>query len=95
MIIAELVTFPVGEGTSLAKYVKGAIKALKDSGVKITPGATSTVIEAKTLDEIFQAAKTAHEAILKMGAKRVLTTLSIDDRKDKEATAESKLKAIK
>jgi uncharacterized protein (TIGR00106 family) len=95
MIIAELTTFPVGEGTSLAKYVKGAIKALKDAGVKITPGATSTVIEAKTLDEIFQAAKIAHEAILKMGAKRVLTTLSIDDRKDKEATAESKLRAIK
>jgi uncharacterized protein (TIGR00106 family) len=95
MIIAELVTFPIGEGTSLSKYVKGAIKALSESGVKIIPGATSTVIEAKTLDEIFQAAKTAHEAILKMGAKRVLTTLSIDDRKDKEATAESKLKAIK
>ncbi len=95
MIIAELTTFPVGEGTSLAKYVKGAIKALKDAGVKITPGATSTVIEAKTLDEIFEATKLAHETILKMGAKRVITTLSIDDRKDKDATAESKLKAVK
>ena len=95
MIIAQLITFPIGEGTSLSKYVKEAVKALIDEGVKVTPGAMSTVIEAKTLDEIFKAAKIAHEAILKMGAKRVVTTISIDDRKDKEATAEGKLKAIK
>ncbi len=94
MIIAELITFPIGEGTSLSKYVKAAIKALIDAGVKATPGAMSTVIEAKTLDEIFEAAKLAHEAILKLGAKRVSTSLKIDDRRDVEATAERKLKAI-
>ncbi|MFB0561239.1 MAG: MTH1187 family thiamine-binding protein [Candidatus Lokiarchaeia archaeon] len=95
MIIAELITFPIGEGTSLSKYVKAAVKALVDAGVKVTPGAMSTVIEAKTLDEIFNAAKLAHETILKMGAKRVTTSLRIDDRRDIEATAERKLKAIK
>ncbi|MEM2135088.1 MAG: MTH1187 family thiamine-binding protein [Candidatus Jordarchaeaceae archaeon] len=95
MIIAEISTFPIGEGTSLSKYVKAAIKALMDSGVKVIPGAMSTVIEAETLDEIFNATKMAHEAILKMGAKRVATSLRIDDRRDVEATAEKKLKAIK
>ncbi|MHA1364700.1 MAG: MTH1187 family thiamine-binding protein [Candidatus Freyarchaeota archaeon] len=94
MIIAELTTFPIGEGTSVSKYVKEAVKALKETGLKVILGPMSTVVEAETLDEIFNAAKLAHEAILKMGAKRVTTSLRIDDRRDKEATAETKLKAI-
>jgi len=54
----------------------------------------ATIIEAKNLDELFAAVKKAHEAQLKMGAKRVYMVLTVDDRKDKEATMKSKMKAI-
>ncbi|MCD6236555.1 MAG: thiamine-binding protein, partial [Thermoplasmata archaeon] len=34
-------------------------------------------------------------AVLKQGAKRVITEIKIDDRKDKDATIESKVSAVK
>lgn len=94
MIIAALSIFPVGEGTSLSKYVRASLKALGETGLKSEPSAMATIIEAKNLDELFAAVKKAHEAQLKMGAKRVYMVLTVDDRKDKEATMKSKMKAI-
>ena len=94
MIIAALSIFPVGEGTSLSKYVKESLRDLEETGLKFEPGAMATTIEAKSLEELFSAIKKAHEAQLRMGAKRVYMVLTIDDRKDKEATIKSKMKAI-
>ena len=84
----------MGEGTSLSNYVKGSLKALEETGLKFELGAMATTIEARNLDELFSAVKKAHEAQLKMGAKRVYMVLTIDDRKDKEATMETKLRAV-
>ena len=55
----------------------------------------ATVIETENLDELFIAVKDAHNAVIKTGTKRVITELKIDDRKDKNVTSESKLKALK
>ncbi len=56
----------------------------------------ATVIEAETTDQIFTAVKHAHDALIKEpSVKRVITELKIDHRKDKDATAESKINVIK
>ncbi|MDI6707788.1 MAG: MTH1187 family thiamine-binding protein [Candidatus Thermoplasmatota archaeon] len=94
MIIAQLSIAPIGEGTGVSKYVKASIEALKRKACRAEPTAMCTVFEAKTLDEILEALKEAHNAVFKLGAKRVITHLVIDDRKDKEASIESKLSAI-
>jgi uncharacterized protein YqgV (UPF0045/DUF77 family) len=39
-----------------------------------------TAIQAGSLDEIFDACKAAHEAVLDMGVNRVLTNITIDHR---------------
>lgn len=95
MIVAELSIAPIGEGTSVSKYVKAAIKSLKESGVECQTNAMSTVIEVEDLETLFNVVKKAHEAVLKTGAKRLITDLKIDDRRDKKITIESKLKAIR
>lgn len=95
MIIAEVSIAPIGEGTSLSKYVKAGIEAVKRKGLRVEPGAMCTVFEAKTLDEIFEAVKEAHNQALALGAKRVLTHLIIDDRRDKEASIDTKLSAVR
>jgi len=95
LIIAALSVFPVGEGTSLSTYVQGSLKVLGETGLKFEPGAMATTIEAENLDELFSAVKKAHDAQLKMGAKRIYLVLTIDDRRDKEATIETKLKAVR
>jgi len=94
MIIAELAIFPTSEGISVSKYVKKAIEAIESTGLKHETGAMSTVIEAKSLDEIFDAVKKAYDAIVGMGARRIHIDLRIDHRLDKDATIESKKRAI-
>jgi len=93
-IIAELSTFPIGEGTSLSRYVKAAVRELESCNVRVTRGAMGTVIEADDLDILMAAVKRAHEAVVKAGAKRVYTTLKIDDRRDVERTADDKLASL-
>jgi len=78
----------------LSKYVKESLKALGETGLRFEAGAMATTIEARSLDELFSAVKEAHEAQLRMGAKRVYMVLTIDDRKDKEATMKTKLRAV-
>lgn len=95
MIIAEFSIIPIGTGTtSVSKYVKRAIDVLKRHNVKITTGAMGTIIEAESLNDIFMAVKSAHEAMFELGINRVVTELKMDDRRDKESTVESKLKAV-
>lgn len=94
MIIAEISVVPLGEGTSVSGFVRLAIEELRKSGLKTLSGPMSTSVEASNLDEILGAAKAAHEAVLKAGARRVITTLKIDDRRDKAATMDTKMKAI-
>jgi uncharacterized protein (TIGR00106 family) len=95
MIIAQLTTFPIGEGTELADYVKAAIDEIKASDVKIHIGPMSTSIEAENLDTILAVLKRAHEAVKKKGAKRVYSTLAIDDRSDIDASMQRKVDLVK
>lgn len=96
-IIAELSVLPIGTtSTSLSQYVAEAVKALSQiKGIKFQIGSMGSTIEAGTLDEIFQATRAAHEAVFNAGAARVITLLSIDDRRDvKDTTMVNKVKDI-
>ncbi|MCD6108425.1 MAG: MTH1187 family thiamine-binding protein [Thermoplasmata archaeon] len=95
MIIAELSITPLGEGTSVSRYVKIALQTLKESGVKFETNAMATVIECKSMEELFAVVKKAHDSVLEAGAKRIITSLKIDDRRDKGATIETKLDSVK
>ncbi len=94
MIIAEITMTPLGKGVSVSRYVKTALEKIKESGLnyKLTP--MSTVVEARTLDDIFSVVKKAEEAILELGAERVVIDIKIDHRIDKDATMDSKIRAV-
>jgi uncharacterized protein (TIGR00106 family) len=94
MIVAEVSVSVLGEGSSIGRFVKAAVEALKKSGLKTLPGPNSTSIEAPSIDAILNAVRDAHMAVVDAGGKRVVTTVKIDDRRDKPATMETKLKAI-
>ena len=84
--------FPIGEGTSVGNYAREAFKAMKDNeNVKLEPTAMSTVVEAGNLRDVLTTLETAHEAILKMGAKRVYIVLRVDHRLDKPHSADYKI----
>ncbi|MGC9307341.1 MAG: MTH1187 family thiamine-binding protein [Thermoplasmatota archaeon] len=94
MIIAEVAIFPTSEGTSVSRYVKRALQVLEDSGLDYESSAMATCIQADTLPDIFDVVTRMHEAIQEMGAERIHIDLRVDHRRDKDATMQSKLKAI-
>jgi uncharacterized protein (TIGR00106 family) len=83
----------MSEGTSISRFVRLSVGALKRSGLKTFSGPMCTSVEAASLDEILAAVKAAHQAVVDAGAKRVVTTLKIDDRHDKRASMETKMAA--
>jgi len=94
VIIAELAIFPTSEGSSVSRFVKEAIRVIEASGLTNETGGMSTTIEAPDLGTLFKVIGEAHQAILKMGAKRIHIDLRIDHRLDKEATIASKKSAV-
>jgi uncharacterized protein (TIGR00106 family) len=94
MIIGELAIFPTSEGVSVSKYVKEAVKVIESSGLYNETGGMATLIEAPDMESLLKVVKECHEAMVKMGARRIHLDLRIDHRLDTEATIESKLKAI-
>ena len=94
MIISQLSIAPVGKNVSLSKYVKTALTVLEKSNIKFETNAMATVIETEDLETLFKVVEEAHKAVMKSGAKRVITELKIDDRGDKNVTMISKLKSV-
>jgi len=94
MIIAEFAIFPTSEGVSVSSYVKEALRVIENSGLKHETGGMSTTIEAPDMKTLLKLIEKTHEAVVRMGVKRIHIDLRVDHRLDKEATIDSKLKAV-
>lgn len=94
MILADLAIFPTSEGSSVSKYVKEVIRTIENSGLKSLTGGMSTVIESPDLKSLFNLIEETDKVLVNMGAKRIHVDLRIDHRLDKDATVETKLKAV-
>ena len=95
MILSQLSISPVGESIGLSKYVKIVINVLRKNNIKFVTNDMATVIEAENLDILFDVVKKAHSEVINSGAKRVITELKIDDRRDKNIKLGDKIKSIK
>jgi uncharacterized protein (TIGR00106 family) len=96
MAIAEVSVVPLGTKTpSVSQYVARAIKVLEqEKAVKHETTAMGTIIEGD-LDGILAVVKKMHEGIFGEGVARVITTVKIDDRRDKAQSMEAKLDSLK
>ena len=96
-VIAYFIIAPVGiKSTSMGSYVAAAIAAMNEiKGLNCEITTMGTVMEADSLEPIFEAVKVAHEAIVAKGILRVESTLIIDDRRDKPRTMKDKINAVK
>jgi uncharacterized protein (TIGR00106 family) len=93
MPIVDVSVVPVGTNTtSVSAFVKEAVGVIKKSGLKYQVSSMGTALEGD-LDTIFKTIREIHEVFFSKGAKRLLTTIKIDDRRDKKQTMEDKIKA--
>ncbi|MGQ9811366.1 MAG: MTH1187 family thiamine-binding protein [bacterium] len=94
MAVAEVSVVPVGTGkASISEFVVRAVELVKASGLKYELSSMGTNIEGE-VSEILEVVRRVHEACFEMGAVRVLTTLKIDDRRDKPLSIEGKKKSV-
>jgi uncharacterized protein (TIGR00106 family) len=94
MAILAISVVPIGtKDTSLSSYVADCIRILKKGRVHYELTSMGTNIEGD-LKDLMKMALKMHETPFKKGARRVLTTLKIDDRRDKKGTLEGKKKAV-
>jgi len=96
MAVVEVSIVPLGTGSpSVSKHVTRAIKVLQsEPELKYTLTAMGTIIEGN-LDKILIAVRKMHETGFNDEVVRVVTTIKIDDRRDKELSIDGKLDSLK
>ena len=94
-VIAEIHIFPFGTPTaSLSRYIAGCIDIVRQAqDITYQISAMGTIIQGP-LERVLELAQKMHEVPFTMGVKRVVTSINIDDRRDKAITIESKVKAV-
>lgn len=94
-VVAEVSVVPLGTGSSsLSEYVAecmGVLVDRKDISYQLTP--MGTIIEGP-LDKVMETVRQLHEVPFTKGASRVLTSLKIDDRRDKKITMAGKVESV-
>ncbi len=94
MALMEISVVPLGtESPGVGKFVAECIKELKKMGVKFQLTPMGTVVEGD-LDTLLKVITRLHKVPFKMGALRVVTSVKIDDRRDKELSIEGKVKSV-
>jgi uncharacterized protein (TIGR00106 family) len=96
MAIVEVSVVPLGtRTTSVSGYVARAIRILeREADLKHEMTGMGTIIEGD-LDRILAAVRKMHEGVFEEGAARVITTIKIDDRRDKAQTVKGKLASVR
>lgn len=92
--VVEISVVPIGTHTaSLSDEVARAVKVLKDAGVKYEVTGMCTVLEGE-ISTIMPLVEKMHDATFNDEVKRVVTTVKIDERKDKASSSEEKVRSV-
>ena len=96
-IHAEISVIPIGtiSGTSMTKEIADyfdAIRRVKDLKAMLTP--MGTQIETNNFANIPTAIEAAHLAVRSAGAKRIITTIRIDQRLDRSISLQKKIDSV-
>ena len=94
-VVAEIAVVPLGTAdTSLSRYVAACIDTLaKASGIEYELTGMGTIVEGP-LKKVMEMAELMHETPFKMGVERVLTSIKLDDRRDKPVTRHTKKASV-
>ncbi|MFD2331890.1 MTH1187 family thiamine-binding protein [Cohnella sp. GCM10020058] len=96
MAIVQVTIVPIGTGsTSVSAYVAEVERILRLAPERIEHQMTpmSTIIEGE-LEDVLAVVRRMHETPFNHGAQRVSTSITIDDRRDKQGTMAQKMEAV-
>ncbi len=93
MAIAQVTIIPIGVGSSVGNHIAKIQAELEKSDLEFEINDMSTVI-AGEFKQILEIVSRLHEIPFKNGAMRVITNISIDERRDKVVQLGDKLKSL-
>lgn len=91
-MLVQFSIIPVGKGASIGDDVAKVLNIVDKSGLPYKINPMGTVVEG-TWDAVMALIKKCHSTVLK-GGERVVTTISIDDRKGKPGRIEEKVRSV-
>ena len=96
MALVEVSIVPIGTGApSVSQYVAQAVQVLEgEKDIKYELTAMGTIIEGD-LERLLALVRQMHEAVFDAGVTRVVTTIKIDERRDKTSSMSSKMESLK
>ncbi len=95
MAIVEVSIVPIGTGTpSVGKYVAKAVQVLQgEKDIKYELTAMGTIIEGDS-ERLLTLVGKMHQSAFDAGAMRVVTTIKIDERRDKASSMSAKIESV-
>ena len=91
-MLAEFSIVPVGLGSSIGDQLAEVLKIVDTCGLPYKINPMGTVVEGEW-DDVLQLIKKCHGAVMN-AAERAVTTITIDDRKDRPDRIEEKVKSV-
>ena len=96
MAMVEVSIVPVGTQTpSISKYVAKAVRVLQDEkDIRYELTAMGTIIEGD-LEQLLSLVGKMHQSAFDAGVMRVVTTVKIDERRDKASSMNGKVESVR
>jgi uncharacterized protein (TIGR00106 family) len=91
-MLAEFSIVPIGTGSSIGDQLAEVLKIVDASGLSYKANPMGTVVEGEW-DDVMDLIRRCHEAVMSTG-ERVVTSISIDDRKGKPNRIDQKVESI-
>ncbi len=91
-MVVNFTVVPIGKDSSLSTKVAEVLKIVSESGIDYKLHSMGTILEGDW-DEIMRLISKCHQEILK-DSDRVLTTITIDDRKGRTGRISGKVKSV-
>ena len=91
-MLIEFSIVPIGSSSSVGDRVAEVLKIVEESGLPYKVNPMGTVVEGEW-DKVFGLVKKCQKAVMK-NEERVLTTITVDDRKGKPNRLEEKVKSV-
>ncbi len=91
-MIAEFSIVPVGTGVSLSPFVAECLRIVEKSGLKHQLTPMGTVLEGDG-EKVMSTIMACHSRVLMM-SERVVTSIKIDDRRDRPMDMERKVRSV-
>lgn len=94
MAIVEISIVPLGtKSSSLSAYVAQVLRVLEESTLQYELTPMGTIVSGD-LDEILKVVRKMHESVFSPEITRVLTQIKIDDRRDRAASPQQKIRSV-